>query len=84
MIDPHTAVGVAAAEKLKAKLNGPTIALATAHPAKFSAAVTQAIGKPTELPPHLGDLLSRKERYTVLANSTHAVREFVLEHTKQK
>ena len=84
VIDPHTAVGVAAAEKLKGKLEGPTIALATAHPAKFSAAVTQAIGKATELPPHLGDLLSREERYTVLPNSTAAVKEFVLEHAKQK
>ena len=84
VIDPHTAVGLAAAEKLRGALRGPTIALATAHPAKFSAAVTKAIGKSTELPPHLADLLSREERYTVLANSTHAVRDFVLEHTKQK
>jgi threonine synthase len=84
VIDPHTAVGVAAAEKLKGELRGPIIALATAHPAKFSAAVTQAIGKPVGLPPHLSDLLTREERYTVLANSTQAVRDFVLEHTKQK
>ena len=84
VIDPHTAVGLTVAQKLKDQLRGPTIALATAHPAKFSAAVTQAIGKATELPPHLSDLLSRQERYTVLANSTQAVRDFVLEHTKQK
>jgi threonine synthase len=84
VIDPHTAVGVAAAERLKGELRGPSIALATAHPAKFSAAVTKAIGKSTDLPPHLADLLGREERYTVLANSTEAVRQFVLEHTKQK
>ena len=84
VIDPHTAVGVAAAEKLRAELNGPVVALATAHPAKFSAAVRQAIGRSVELPPHLGDLLSRKERYTVLGNSIPAVRDFVLERTQKR
>jgi threonine synthase len=82
VIDPHTAVGVAAAGKLSTELKGPVVALATAHPAKFSAAVTQAIGKPAELPAHLSDLSSREERYTVLANAKAAVEEFVLEHTK--
>src|SRR5262249_30494957 len=69
VVDPHTAVGLAAAANLRADLKGPVVALATAHPAKFSAAVTQAIGKSAELPPHLSDLLSRKERYTVLPNA---------------
>ena len=82
VIDPHTAVGIAAAEKLRAELKGPVVALATAHPAKFSDAVTQAIGKPSELPPHLSDLLTREERYTVLANAKGAVEEFVVERIK--
>jgi threonine synthase len=82
VIDPHTAVGVAAAEKLSTELKGPVVALATAHPAKFSAAVTQAIGKSAELPAHLSDLSTREERYTVLANAKGAVEEFVLERTK--
>jgi threonine synthase len=82
VIDPHTAVGVAAAEKLAPELKGPVVALATAHPAKFSAAVTQAIGKPAELPAHLSDLSTREERYTVLANAKGAVEKFVLERTK--
>jgi threonine synthase len=82
VIDPHTAVGVAAAGKLRTELKGPVVALATAHPAKFSAAVTQAIGKPSELPAHLSDLSTREERYTVLANAKGAVEEFVLERTK--
>jgi threonine synthase len=82
VIDPHTAVGVAAAEKLAAELNGPTIALATAHPAKFSSAVTEAIGKPAELPAHLSDLSTREERYTVLPNAKAAVEEFVLERIR--
>ena len=70
--------------KLAGELNGPIVALATAHPAKFSAAVTQAIGKSSELPPHLGDLLTREERYTVLPNGFQAVKEFVMERAQQQ
>jgi threonine synthase len=83
VIDPHTAVGIAAAQKLSAQLEGPIVALATAHPAKFSGAVTEAIGKPAELPPHLSDLLTREERYTVLANAKGAVEEFIMERIKK-
>jgi threonine synthase len=82
ILDPHTAVGVAAAEKLNPWLNGPVVLLATAHPAKFPEAVYQAIGKQPELPSNLSDLLSRKERYTVLPNAVSAVRDFVLERTQ--
>jgi len=42
ILDPHTAVGVAVAESFPSQV--PTICLATAHPAKFSAAITQALG----------------------------------------
>jgi threonine synthase len=84
VIDPHTAVGLAAAEALKFELRGPVVALATAHPAKFSDAVARAIGRPSPLPAHLSDLLSREERFTVVAKSPTAVADFVLERTKQK
>jgi threonine synthase len=84
VVDPHTAVGLAAAARLKAELKGPVVALATAHPAKFSASVTQALGKPAELPLHLSDLLSRKERYTVLPNALAEVKAFVLERARHK
>src|SRR6266566_4378508 len=83
VIDPHTAVGITAAEKLGAELKGPVVALATAHPAKFPGAVVQAIGKPVELPPHLSDLLAREERYTVLPNAKAAVEAFVMERTRK-
>ena len=82
VIDPHTAVGVAACDKTNRWLKGPAVLLATAHPAKFPDAVRQAIGITPELPPNLSDLLARKERYTVLPNAVSAVREFVLERTK--
>jgi len=84
IVDPHTAVGIAAAEKLKAALKGPVVALATAHPAKFSRAVEQAIGKPSALPPHLGDLLAKEERYTVLPNAINPVKDFIMERTQKR
>jgi threonine synthase len=80
VIDPHTAVGVAVADKLSLG-DVPVIFLATAHPAKFPDAVSRATGISPALPAHMSDLLSRKERYTVLANSVSAVRDFV--HTSQ-
>jgi threonine synthase len=84
VIDPHTAAGVVAADKLNQELKYPQILLSTAHPAKFPEAVRQAIGKSPELPPHLGDLLVRKERYTVLPNAAEKVAAFVLERTGTK
>ena len=81
VIDPHTAVGVAAAHKLTAALKGPVILLATAHPAKFSEAIKQAIGIDTEIPPKLAGIMNLEERYTVLPNEVGAVRTFVLERT---
>ncbi|RKP26001.1 threonine synthase [Syncephalis pseudoplumigaleata] len=46
VLDPHTAVGVKAAEKLRVErsdCNGPIICLSTAHPAKFDEAVERAL-----------------------------------------
>jgi threonine synthase len=79
LVDPHTAVGVVAAEKLANWLKGPVVLLATADPAKFTPAITQAIGKTPELPPKLGRLMVQEERYTVLPNGVGAVKQFILE-----
>ena len=81
VIDPHTAVGVAVADKLGGALKGPVVLLATAHPAKFSEAIRQAIGITTESPPKLAGIVSLEERYTVLPNEVGTVRTFVLERT---
>ena len=79
IVDPHTAVGVAAS--LKLQLKGPVILLATAHPAKFPEAITQAIGIAPEIPQKLAGLMRLEERYTVLPNEVGIVRTFVLERT---
>ena len=53
------------------------IVLGTAHPAKFPAAVKAASGVTPALPAHLGDLMERKERLTLLPNDQGAVEAFV-------
>ncbi len=83
VIDPHTAVGVNAARRALARDPvTPVVALATAHPAKFPDAVARAIGQRPVLPPHLRDIDSRPERFSVLANDAAAVAQFVRARTR--
>jgi threonine synthase len=81
-IDPHTAVAIVAAEKLKAELAGPIVVLSTAHPAKFPDAVGRATGQSPPLPPRLADLYEGEERMTILPAEKGAVRAFVEERLK--
>jgi threonine synthase len=81
LIDPHTAVAVAVSRKRKDK-RGPSVILATAHPAKFPEVVEQATGKHPALPEHLADLSARPERVTQLPADRDAVARFVREHTR--
>ncbi len=76
LLDPHTAVGVKAALDLRDS-GRPVVCLATAHPAKFGAAVSQAIGSEPPLPPALAELTNRESRCTVLAAEIEAVKTFV-------
>lgn len=78
LIDPHSAIGLAAAEAKRRDPETPIIALATAHPAKFPDAVAKATGQRPALPEHLADLYDRPERMTVLPNDLARVKEFVL------
>ncbi len=75
-LDPHSAVGVAAAETLK--LPGITVTLATAHPAKFPEAVVKATGENPELPPHMADLYTKAETITPLRNDADALKKMIL------
>jgi threonine synthase len=83
LIDPHTAVGVHAARKALAKAPGvPMVVLGTAHPAKFADAVKGAVGAAAPLPPHLAQLMSAREHFTVLPNDQSAVERFVRERAR--
>ena len=79
LLDPHSALGVEAARKVRRRKDIPMITLATAHPAKFPEAVMKA-GYPhePELPHHMASLFDDEERCTVLDNDLSAVQEFVV------
>jgi threonine synthase len=76
--DPHTAVGLAVAEKEARDPSVPMVVLSTAHPAKFPQAVETACGIDPKLPDWLADLPKRSERLTVLPADQAAVEQFVL------
>ena len=82
LIDPHTAIGVAAARAHKG--DGPIVALATAHPAKFAEAVERATGVSPPVPEALAKLAERRERVTLLPNDLAAVTRFVRERARRR
>ncbi len=65
LLDPHSALGWEMTQRLGAE-DEPAVAIATAHPAKFPEAVTQAVGFSPDLPSRLADLCNRPERTTVI------------------
>ena len=73
LADPHTAIGIAAARAHPPGQGIPTVAMATAHPAKFPDAMERATGIRPPLPPRMADLYEREERFTVLPNDLAAV-----------
>ena len=80
VIDPHTAIGLAAARQDTA--DAPVVTLATAHPAKFPDAVENAIGLRPALPARIGDLFDRPERFDVLPASFAAVTGYIAERAQ--
>ena len=77
LVDPHTAVGVAAGRAKRRDAATPLVAIATAHPAKFPDAIAAATGVRPPLPESLATLLQRPERCATLANDLQAVKDFV-------
>jgi threonine synthase len=73
LADPHTAVGIAAAEAHPPGSGVMTVAMATAHPAKFPDVIERVVHQRPVLPPRLADLLDRPERFTVVPNDLTAV-----------
>jgi threonine synthase len=87
LIDPHTAVGMAAARAHQATGRDPgvpTIVLATAHPAKFPEAIERATGIRPALPHRLADLMERPERLERLPNDVKMVEDFVRGHARPR
>jgi len=84
LVDPHTACGLVAARKARAEgaAGGPIVTLATAHPAKFPAAVKAACGVHPDLPAHMSDLFDKPERMVPLPNALEAVEAYIAENTR--
>ncbi|NIA08723.1 MAG: threonine synthase [Nitrospiraceae bacterium] len=81
ILDPHSAVGVAAAERLRPDLpEGPTVCLATAHPAKFPEAVSRAIGREPERPECLKGIEDRTSRCEVLPADIDIIKKYIVNH----
>jgi threonine synthase len=76
LLDPHTAIGVFVANKHETA-SVPMVTLATAHPAKFPAAVKSASGIDPALPTWLANLMVREERFDVLDAELKAVETFI-------
>ncbi|MCL2430698.1 MAG: threonine synthase [Alphaproteobacteria bacterium] len=73
LADPHTAIGIAGARAAPCARGVPTVAVATAHPAKFPDAIERATGTRPPLPPRLADLYEWEERFTEVPNDLAAI-----------
>ncbi len=79
LVCPHTAVGIKVAEEHRTA-DVPMITLATAHPAKFPAAVEKASGVHPPLPSRMSDLYERPERVTRITNDLGALEDHIRRH----
>ena len=78
ILDPHTAVGICSAEKLK--LNHPTICLACAHPAKFNDTIKKIFDFNPIIPKELADLNNLETKFETVLCDENIVKEIILEH----
>ncbi len=76
IIDPHTATGVGAANKVKNLKN--IIVLGTAHPYKFNDTTKKVTGKNLEAPEHLKMYLNKIEKFDIIGNSNSDVKNYIL------
>ena len=77
ILDPHTAIGYNAFDKVK--LKGNNIVLATAHPCKFPDAIKKSINQNANLPKELMFILDEKENYDILDNNLDKIKNHIKE-----
>ena len=77
VLDPHTAIGYGAFDKINIK--GNNIVLATAHPCKFPSAIEKAINVKAKLPNNLSFILSEKENYDIIENNLNVIKQYIKE-----
>ena len=78
LIDPHTAVGVAAALRVgSVRKTTPMVVLSTAHPAKFPEAVQAAAGVAPRMPQSAKGLAGKPERIDRMPADLDAVKTYI-------
>ena len=77
VLDPHSAIGYGAFDKVN--LNGNNIVLATAHPCKFPDAIKKAIDLKAELPEELRFIMNEKENYDIVDNNIDKIKQHIKE-----
>ena len=78
LLDPHTATGVRASNEISPS-NEPVITMGTAHPAKFSEAIEQAIPDyHLSLPKKVEKTFQQEEHFNILAENYEEIKSFVL------
>jgi threonine synthase len=83
LVDPHTAVGLAAAARIgPADPRTPLVTLATAHPAKFPDAVKAAAGVEPKTPHNVFRMAGRTERFKRMNPSLATAKSFISEFAK--
>ena len=77
VLDPHSAIGYGAFDKIN--LNGNNIVLATAHPCKFPDAIKKAINLKSDLPEELMFVLNEEEKFDIIENDVDKVKKHIKE-----
>ena len=77
VLDPHSAIGYGAFDKIN--LDGNNIVLATAHPCKFPDAIKKAINLKEDLPKELMFVMEEKENYDILDNNVEKIKQHIKE-----
>ena len=75
ILDPHSAVGFGALNKIK--LDGNNVVLATAHPCKFPDAINDSISIKPSLPDELKHILSDQEDYDIIDNDLEKIKQYI-------
>ena len=77
VLDPHSAIGYGAFDKVN--LKGNNVVLATAHPCKFPDAIKKAINFNAELPNELAFVLGEKENYDIIEKDLTKIKQHIKE-----
>ena len=78
----NTAIGFAASlEYLKSNNDDIAVSLATAHPAKFSDPVFNAINKEPILPLRYKSIFNLEEKYVVLENKYEKIKSYIFKNS---